>query len=199
MAFDLNDYVDVATRLRQAHERWPELRIEEHLPVVITVIDRTFIQSTVTVHRQPDDPLPTTATVWEPWPGQTSFSKNSEVMVGNTSALGRALAYMGLEVRKSIASRDEVAARQTPAPRPTAKDRTPADGASVAQGKELARITALLDDCGIEGRDLKLVTVCGIIGRDVASSRELTRPEAHKVIEHLTMQLAARKPATDDQ
>jgi len=197
MAFDLNDYVDVATRLRQAHERWPELRIDEHLPQIVTVGERLFVQATVTVHRTPDDPLPTTATVWEPWPGQTSFSKNSEVMVGATSALGRALAYMGLEVRKSIASRDEIAARTDDRPRPTAKDRTTSDGASVAMAKDLARINALLDDCGIDTRELKLVTVQGIVGRDVASSRELTRPEAAKVIEHLTLQLANRNEQTD--
>lgn len=194
MAFDLNDYVDVATRLRQAHERWPELRIEEHLPQVVTIGDRTFVQATVTVHRTPDDPLPTTATVWEPWPGQTSFSKNSEVMVGNTSALGRALAYMGLEVRKSIASRDEVAARQTPAAKPNrpammAEDR-PGAGPSA---KQLAKLNLLLGQCGIDTREEKMVCVTGIVGRDVDSSKDLTSVEIGKVIDHLTMQLAARK------
>lgn len=187
MGFDLKDYVDVATRLRLAHERWPELRVEEQLPEVVNVGQRVFIQSTVTVWRTPDDPRPTSATVWEPWPGQSSFTKDSEVMVGNTSALGRALAYMGLEVRKGIASRDEVAARQD---RPAMlKDDRPQGAAPSA--KQLAKLNLLLGQFGLETRDEKLTYVQGIVGREVASSKDLTPVEAGKVIDAITATLAA--------
>lgn len=195
MAFDVNDYVDVATRLRTAFERWPELRIEEQLPELVTVGDRTFVQATVTVYRTPDDPRPTSATVWEPFPGSSSFTKNSEVMVGATSALGRALAYMGLEVRRAIASRDEVAARrterQTPASASPADDTTPRP--SPVTAKDAVRINALLDQLGIGERSEKLDLVQSIIGRPVASSRELTRPEAERVILDLTTRLTDRR------
>lgn len=193
MAFDLNDYVDVATRLTRAHERWPELRIEEHLPIIVTVGDRTFIQCTVTVHRDPADQLPTTASVWEPWPGQTPYSKNSEVMVGNTSALGRALAYMGLEVRKGIASRDEVAAR-TPAPDDRPKGRTRVDGTPLTgpSPKQLAKLNLLLGQYGLETRDEKLMYVRGVVGREVESSKELSTVEAGKVIDALTEALTQK-------
>lgn len=187
MGFDLKDYVDVATRLRLAHERWPELRVEEQLPEIVNVGQRVFIQSTVTVWRTPDDPRPTSATVWEPWPGQSSFTKDSEVMVGNTSALGRALAYMGLEVRKGIASRDEVAARQD---RPAMlKDDRPQGAAPSA--KQLAKLNLLLGQFGLETRDEKLTYVQGIVGREVASSKDLTPVEAGKVIDAITATLAA--------
>lgn len=197
MAFELNDYVDVATRLRQAHERWPELRVEEALPELVTVGDRTFVQATVTVYRTPDDPRPTSATVWEPFPGLTTFSKNSEVPVGMTSALGRALAYMGLEVRKSIASRDEVAARRPEPPRasqsaPTDEPAPSTPNASPVLAKDAVRINALLEEAGIGARSEKLRLVSEIAGRDVASSRDLTRPEAARVIEHLSLLIAQK-------
>lgn len=187
MAFDLNDYVDVATRLAKAHERWPELRIEELLPEQVVIGERTFIQCTVYVHRTPDDPRPTGATVWEPWPGQTPYSKNSEVMVGNTSALGRALAYMGLEVRKGIASRDEVAARRD-TPKPASRD----EAVSAPSAKQLGKMNLLFGQFGLETREEKLVYVAGIIGREVDTSKHLTAMEASKVIDALTTALAER-------
>lgn len=194
MAFDLNEYVDVASRLKIAHERWPELRIEEMLPEIVVIGDRTFVQATVTVYREPADPRPTSATVWEPFPGLTSFSKNSEVPVGMTSALGRALAYMGLEVRKSIASRDEVAARRPEPPRasqsgPTDEPATSTPSASPVLAKDAVRINTLLEQAGIPTRSEKLSFVSQIAGREVASSRDLTRPEAARVIEALSLRI----------
>jgi uncharacterized small protein (DUF1192 family) len=64
------------------------------------------------VYRDIDDALPAIATAAEPYPGKTPYTKNSEFMVGMTSALGRALGYMGFGVNKSIASKNEVLARQ---------------------------------------------------------------------------------------
>lgn len=189
MGFDLNDYVDVATRLRMAHERWPDLRIEEHLPEQVTIGDRTFVQCTVYVYRTADDPRPTGATVWEPWPGQTPYTKNSEVMVGNTSALGRALAYMGLEVRKGIASRDEVAARRDTRPALTRDERTGA----APSAKQLTKLNLLLAQFGLETRDEKLAYVRGTIGREVESSKDMTQVEAGTVIDALTAALATQE------
>ena len=73
-----------------------------------------FIRCTVTVWRDETDTLPAIATAAEPYPGKTPYTKNSEFMVGMTSALGRALGYMGCGVSKSIASRNEIEARQNP-------------------------------------------------------------------------------------
>jgi hypothetical protein len=53
-----------------------------------------------------------TAYIFEPYPGKTSFTKNSEQANGATSVLGRALGYMGLGIDKSIASSNEVLGRQ---------------------------------------------------------------------------------------
>jgi len=112
MAFDLSEYVDVKTRLKQALALYPQLRIVEHRPEITQVGDQLFIECSVTVSRDPDDPIPVTAYMFEPYPGRTSFTKLSEQANGATSALGRALGYMGFGIDKSIATSNEVLGRQ---------------------------------------------------------------------------------------
>jgi hypothetical protein len=112
MAFDLSEYVDVKTRLKQALALYPQLRIVEHRPEITQVGDQLFIECSVTVSRDPEDPIPVTAYMFEPYPGRTTFTKLSEQANGATSALGRALGYMGFGIDKSIASSNEVLGRQ---------------------------------------------------------------------------------------
>ena len=112
MSYDLSDYVDVKTRLTQALEKYPELRITEHRPVPIQVGDQMFIECAVTVARDPEDPVPVTAYMYEPFPGRTPYTKLSEQANGSTSALGRALGFMGFGITASLASANEVRNRQ---------------------------------------------------------------------------------------
>ena len=115
MAFNIDNYVDVPTRLKDALNKHPNLRIQETAAEVVTMPDgSTFYRCTVTVWRDEADPIPAIATAAEPYPGKTPYTKNSEFMVGMTSALGRALGYMGFGISKSIASRNEIEARQDP-------------------------------------------------------------------------------------
>ena len=108
---DLSNYVDVPTRFAMALERWPELRIMENRPEVITVNDKVFISVTMQAWRTPDDPIPAQGTAWEPIPGATPFTRNSEMMNASTSALGRVLGLM-LSFGPKMASTEEVRNRQ---------------------------------------------------------------------------------------
>lgn len=112
MSYDLSDYVDVKTRLTQALAKYPDLRITEHRPVHVQVGEQLFIECAVTVARDPDDPVPVTAYMYEPFPGRTPYTKLSEQANGATSALGRALGYMGFGISTSLASANEVRNRQ---------------------------------------------------------------------------------------
>ena len=111
---NLGDYVDVPTRFKLALEKWPELRVVEEPAKVIAVGDKTFIAVTMTVYRDPLDPLPCIATCWEIFPGRTPFTANSEAMNCSTSALGRALGMM-IPFGK-MASFEEVQNRQNDTP-----------------------------------------------------------------------------------
>jgi hypothetical protein len=107
---DLSNYVDVPTRFAALLAKWPELRIKEHRPEIITVGDKTFISVTMQAWRTPDDPLPCQATCFEPFPGKTSFTRDSEQMNASTSCLGR-LAGLMMSFPK-MASLEEVINRQ---------------------------------------------------------------------------------------
>jgi len=108
---DLSNYVDVPTRFAALLEKWPELRIKEHRPEIVTIGDKTFISVTMQAWRTPDDPLPCQATCFEPYPGKTSFTRDSEQMNASTSCLGR-LAGLMMSFPK-MASLEEVQNRQT--------------------------------------------------------------------------------------
>ena len=111
---NLGDYVDVPTRFRLALDKWPELRVIEEPAKVITIGDKTFISVTMTVYRDPSDPLPCVATCWELFPGRTPFNLNSEQQNASTSCLGRVLGLM-LPFSK-MASFEEVQNRQNDTP-----------------------------------------------------------------------------------
>ena len=112
------NYVDVATRLEEAYRRWPNMRITEHTPRVVELAAATFIEVAVTIHREPEDPRPCSACAWEPYPGKTAFTRDSEMMNASTSAVGRALGLMGVLAHRSIASADEVELAQARKPEP---------------------------------------------------------------------------------
>ena len=107
---DLSNYVDVPTRFAALLAKWPELRIKEHRPEIITVGEQIFISVTMQAWRTPDDPLPCQATCFEPYPGKTSFTRDSEQMNASTSCLGR-LAGLMMSFPK-MASLEEVINRQ---------------------------------------------------------------------------------------
>ena len=107
---NLSDYVDVPTRFAALLAKWPELRIKEHRPEIVTIGDKTFISVTMQAWRTPDDPQPCQATCFEPFPGKTSFTRDSEQMNASTSCLGR-LAGLMMSFPK-MASLEEVVNRQ---------------------------------------------------------------------------------------
>lgn len=111
--FDLSSYVTVADRLLAFYSANPDGRIRCKRPRVVTIDDRTFLEVVATVYRSPDDRTPTVASAWEPYPGRTPYTRDSEAMNAETSAVGRALGLAGYGSTRSIASREEVAARQS--------------------------------------------------------------------------------------
>jgi hypothetical protein len=116
MAF-AKDYVDVATRIRDFKNDYPtgslqQVRVEFH-----TIGNQMFIMYVAACYRTPDDERPGIGSAWEPVPGKTPYTKDSELMVAETSAWGRAIvAATGAETKNNgkIASADEVNARQKP-------------------------------------------------------------------------------------
>ena len=184
----MDNYVDVATRLKLAFERWPELRIQETHREVIEMPDKTcFIRCIVTIWRDANDPLPVIASACEVYPGRTPYTKMSENEVGNTSAIGRGLAMMGIGANKSIASRDEVQAAQSRQPTQLAEvvpfpENGPAK--TYPSSKQLGMMRGLANGKGIQGDALKAYC-CEVLGRTILSTNDLTKQDISKVIDAL--------------
>ena len=145
---DLSNYVDVPTRFAMALERWPEMRVMENRPEIITIGDKAFISVTMQVWRTPDDPIPAQATCFEPFPGKTSFTRDSEQMNASTSCLGRVLGLM-MSFGPKMASAEEVRNRQTDTHTPAVlvrqpeKPRTQALGANASNAPSEAQLKYL--------------------------------------------------------
>ncbi|MGW9196084.1 hypothetical protein [Micromonospora chersina] len=116
MSYDerLGDYNDVASRMREFFEKYPEGRLRPASPWRFeTVGDRSYVVYEAAAYRTPDDALPGIGTAWEPFPGRTPYTKDSELMNAETSAWGRAILAVGAaDTRKGIASAEEVRNRQ---------------------------------------------------------------------------------------
>ena len=107
---NLDGYVTVNERLKMALAKYPDLRVME-LPFLVQEINGdTFLWCAVAVYPTPEH-QPTNGSVLEPMPGRTPYTRNSELMVGYTSALGRALGYLGFGIDAGIATSDEIQAR----------------------------------------------------------------------------------------
>jgi hypothetical protein len=144
---DLSNYVDVPTRFAMALERWPELRLVENRPEIITIGDKVFISVTVQAWRTPDDEIPAQNTAWEIFPGATPFTRGSEMMNASTSALGRVLGFMMSFGPKWLVPKKYATANETSAPatlvRQPEKPRTASLGANATNAPTPAQMNLL--------------------------------------------------------
>jgi hypothetical protein len=205
MSFSLDNYVTVNERLRQALEKFPELRVAEHAPKIVEAGGQLFVEVQMVVRRDPNDLCPMVGFIWEEFPGKTSFTKGAEQPNAATSCLGRILGYMGFGISKSIATQDDVARREpqktfTPQ-KPKIVPVTYPDGGPVPDPftgeqqmheeyppgdvtkPQMGKIRAL-------GKGMNVATTKGlceriapIIGRSITSLDQLSKKEAGKVIE----------------
>ena len=126
MSFDLSDYVDVAERVRLFLEKYPEGSLQSSVTFLhgelINVSSAgnsdfvangpvTGVLCKALAYRSPSDERPGVGHAFEPIPGKTPYTKDSEVMNAETSAWGRAIVACGISSKK-IASADEVRNRQ---------------------------------------------------------------------------------------
>jgi hypothetical protein len=202
MSFNLDNYVDVPTRLRMALEKFPDLRVQESQPTFREVNEKLYIEIRCTVWRDKDDQLPSIAYCWEPFPGTTPYTRNSEMMNCSTSALGRALGAMGFGIDHKMASKQEVLARQEPE-KPRVEIARYPDGEPIpdpftgepqtnvvplkagpgkASEKQIGMIRVLAKTRGFTPGSQTMREIGEVLGRNVVKFDELTKQEASAVI-----------------
>jgi len=205
MTFDLSNYVDVATRIKQLRAKHPDAVLRPANPDepfrVVEIGGREFIIYVAACYRSPDDKMPAIAVAAEPVIGASSFTRNSEVMNAETSAWGRAIMAALAVDEPHVASRDEVVNRrndeqprdnvvhqsftqtneidQVKSEHPSSKVRQLGAVASQKQMNLLHKLARERQVASIEQH------ASDVVGRDVASLSSLTSKEASRVIESL--------------
>jgi hypothetical protein len=114
------DYIDVATRIIEFREKYPTGSLQSWKdPYVIEVkmpdgSIKSYMVYSAAAYRTPDDILPGVGWAYEPIPGPTNFTRDSELQNAETAAWGRAMvAALAVDTKKGIASSEEVRNRQT--------------------------------------------------------------------------------------
>ncbi len=124
--------------------------------------------------------MPGQGTAWEPVPGPTPFTRDSELQNAETSAWGRAIAALGFKVKDGIASAEDVRNR-------TGQPAAQKPAAMTAQQKDwLATL--------LENPDISRSKVEAACQRDYGHGiNDLTGPEAATLIDQLQKFLASQK------
>lgn len=136
MPFEMSDdYVDVAARIREFREKFPEGSLRPVNPEkpydVVTVGEKTFIVYSAAAYRTPHDVYPGIGVAWEPFPGKTPFTRDSELMNAETSAWGRAIVATLAADTNKVATRDDVERRRAEQDAPPAAVDVPSFGLSL--------------------------------------------------------------------
>jgi hypothetical protein len=120
--FKMDDYVDVAARIAQFAEKYPDGSLQADLEPLKDGDTLVGWLCRAKAYRTPDDPRPGIGHAVEPVPGRTPYTKDSEAMNAETSAWGRAIIALGFQTKK-IASANEVRNRQE-GPKPLGPPKT---------------------------------------------------------------------------
>ena len=107
------DYIDVAQRIVEFRNQYPDGSLQQVKYELVQANNKTFVVYTAAAYRSPDDPRPGMGTAWEPVPGPTNFTRDSEMQNAETAAWGRAIvAALAGDTKRGIASAEEVRNRQ---------------------------------------------------------------------------------------
>ncbi len=102
-SYNIDDYVAVNERIEKFYEKYPQGSIETE----IAYNDNGQVIFKAYAYRDREDNRPATGHAMEK-EGSSFINKTSHIENCETSAVGRALAMLGFEIKKSIASKEEV-------------------------------------------------------------------------------------------
>lgn len=183
----LADYVDVAERLRIFRDKYPEGSLQpayrEKPFEIVSVGEKTFLVYIAAAYRSPEDTRPGIGSAWEPFPGRTPYTKDSELMVAETSAWGRAIMAALAADSKRIASLDEVRARRQAedAGHPSSDASQRPQRAKIGSGTTPAT----------EAQERALYAISKKLDKLPPAKGTLSKVEAGKLIEKLQQELEA--------
>jgi hypothetical protein len=120
---NLDDYVPVHERIAAFYEKFPDGSLQSE----VVVHTDSMIAMVARAYRTPDDIRPGIGHSSIEVPGRTPYTRGSEMENCETSAWGRAIAALGFEIKRGIATAEEVQNKAGEAPRAAQEPRKAAD------------------------------------------------------------------------
>ena len=105
--FNLGDYIDVKERLKLFYDLYKDGSIQFEFKGLMPN-NPDMIWGIAYAYRHPEDTKPATGHACELAIGKTTFTRGSELMNLETSAIGRAIGALGIGLGKSIATSNEI-------------------------------------------------------------------------------------------
>lgn len=182
----LKDYVEVNVRIEKFHAKYPNGRIDTEVMFLNNEHPKEVLVK-ANVYRDINDAFPAATGHAHEVHGSSYINRTSFIENGETSAIGRALAILGFEIKKSVASREEVQNAQAqqrqpvevPKPQPTATD-----APSEAQIKMLNQKAAA---CGYTKADVHVLieAITQHLGYKVDKLGDVKKSDVNKLAEFL--------------
>lgn len=110
--YDLGDYKEVSERIIDFRQKYPDGSLSSEV-ILWPTPDLAFIAVRAKAYRSKGDEHPGVGLAWEPFPGKTPYTRDSELQNAETSAWGRAIvAALASDTKQGIASADEIRLRR---------------------------------------------------------------------------------------
>ncbi|ALY08100.1 hypothetical protein BhaS171_00044 [Bacillus phage vB_BhaS-171] len=100
----LKDYIEVNVRIEKFWEKYPDGRIQTEL----VSWENGIVVMKAQVYKNLNDPIPSANGFAYEKEGSSYINKTSALENCETSAVGRALALLGFEIKRSVASKEDV-------------------------------------------------------------------------------------------
>jgi hypothetical protein len=168
----LKDYVEVNVRIEKFYEKYPNGRI---LTELVSWKDEVVVMK-ATVYRDQSDQHPSSTGHAYEKEGSSFINKTSALENCETSAVGRALAILGFEIKKSVASKEEVE-----------NAKLNQNTANVASEKTLFLVNKLIKEVA-QVMNITEAAAVGTLKQRMKSAKDInqyTQTEASKAIEIL--------------
>lgn len=185
----LKDYVEVNVRIEKFHAKYPNGRIETEVMFLQDTQPKEVLVK-ANVYRDIADAFPAATGHAHEVHGSSYINRTSFIENGETSAIGRALAILGFEIKKSVASREEVAnaqQQQAQAPKPN-NDKPLETQSQYPSDAQLKMLNQKLMQCGYTGEDKQFVfkLVGDFLGYEIKQLLEVKKSDVTKLAEYLT-------------
>jgi hypothetical protein len=181
----LKDYVEVNVRIERFHAKYPNGRIDTEVNIIETQPREVLVKANV--YRDINDMVPSATGHAHEVHGSSYINRTSFIENAETSAVGRALAILGFEIKKSVASREEVANAQHQQTQPAQPAQPAAQASDKPSEAQIKMLNVKAAQCGYTKTDAHLLIelISKHLGYKIEGLADVKKADVNKLAEFL--------------